>query len=146
MCVCVGGGGGGGGGDTVFPIYFLLGDPNFVQRRNFSELSGKTVNSKLRRVLFECTNLAQWRAVCCSSQPCCGTFCHYKGTTQAVAASISTDKGRLGGIKVRQCRSCSEHLLHFGERAAACSGPHVQTVSSTSRSFRGRRTDDRCGK
>ena len=62
--------GGGGGGGTASSIYFLLGDPHFVQRRNFSELSGKTVNSKLRRVLFECTNLVQWRVVCYSSQPC----------------------------------------------------------------------------
>ena len=30
--------------DTASSIYFLLGDPNFFQRRNFSELSGKTVN------------------------------------------------------------------------------------------------------
>ena len=28
------------------------------------------MNSKLRRVLFECTNLVQWRVVCYSSQPC----------------------------------------------------------------------------
>ena len=43
----------GGAGDTASSVYFLLGDPNFVQRRNFSELAGKTVNSKLPRVLFE---------------------------------------------------------------------------------------------
>ena len=65
-------------------------------------------------------------------------------TTQVVAVSISTDEGRLGGIEVRQCRSCSEHLLHFGERSGLFWSP--RSVTFTSRWFRGQKTDDRCGK
>ena len=52
-----GGRGGGGGEHRASSIYFLLGDPNFAQRQEFSELSEKTVNSKLPRVFFECIKM-----------------------------------------------------------------------------------------
>ena len=58
----VGGGGGGWGGAGVggTPRVFNIlpsWDPNFAQRQEFSELSGKTVNSKLPRVFFECIKM-----------------------------------------------------------------------------------------